>query len=256
MQNDGNYGDALIRYGTLKFFEDHKFRCKELDMASYADKAACLLTGVIDRLADRHLFVYSGSGGWAAACRSGFENVRRQRRATPNIFVLPTTFENQELDFDFPVYARDRFESMNFLQNGLFCHDMAFYLALIEPGRVLPDRLPPKSRLGVLLRTDNESCGWNQKTQLNRPGDISTLGNHRSDPQQFLRIIDQFEEIVTDRLHVAIGAAILGKTVRMICGNYFKSRAIYDSSMKGIFERVELLANPEAYLRACVVGNI
>jgi exopolysaccharide biosynthesis predicted pyruvyltransferase EpsI len=64
--------------------------------------------------------------------------------------------------------------------------------------------------------------------------DISASGTHCSDPRVFLRFIDQFSVIAIDRFHVAIGAMLLGKRVWLLEGSYFKIRAIFNSSMKGI----------------------
>lgn len=248
MQNDGNYGDSLIRYGTLKFFEDLGLTYREFDMGRYRDKLACVTMGLLDRVTDKYLFVYGGNGAWAVVANSGYRNVRRQRRFTPNVFLLPTTFEHYEFDFDFPAFARDRFQSKAFLKGGPFCHDMAFYLALIQPERMLPNRRPPEMKVGLILRTDNESRGLLEAEKWPQNIDISQLGGHRSDPQEFLRRIDRFEHVITDRLHVAIGAALLDKKVTLLSGNYFKIKAIYESSMAGIFNNVEFIENPSKSL--------
>src|ERR1700733_9852483 len=93
LQNDGNYGDCLIRYGTLRFFEDIGLRYREYDMAKRTHKAAALAEGILDRLAHQRLFVYSGSGAWADVSNVGLKNVHRQMAANKNIFILPTTFQ-------------------------------------------------------------------------------------------------------------------------------------------------------------------
>jgi hypothetical protein len=62
MQNIGNFGDALIRYGTLRFFEYLGLSFTEFDMERPGEKVVCLLTGALDRLIDQFLFVYSGNG--------------------------------------------------------------------------------------------------------------------------------------------------------------------------------------------------
>jgi hypothetical protein len=43
----------------------------------------------------------------------------------------------------------------------------------------------------------------------------------------------------TNRLHVAIGAMKLGKSVKLYGNNYFKIRAIYDYSIKDKYQNVE-----------------
>ena len=87
--------------------------------------------------------------------------------------------------------------------------------------------------------------------------DISASGGHRDDPQKFLRIIDQYEHIITDRLHVAVGGILLDKKVTVLGGNYFKIKAIYNSSIVGIFDNVEFIENPsDDFLREYVLLSL
>jgi CDP-glycerol glycerophosphotransferase len=244
MQNNGNFGDALIRYGTLRFFEDLGLSFREFDMKRPTQKLASFLTAIADRAVDRYLFVYSGNGAWSSVYAGAYSIVRRLRKCTRNIFLLPGTYETYRMTFDFPAFVRDRFESQNFLTSGLFCHDMAFYLALIAPERVLPNRQPPTTKAGFIFRADGEGRAHGGMNQWPRNHDISAFGSHRSDPQEFLRYLDQFEHILTDRLHVAIGGALLGKQVTVLSGSYFKIKAIYRSSIAGIFDNIEFVEHP------------
>jgi exopolysaccharide biosynthesis predicted pyruvyltransferase EpsI len=246
LQNDGNYGDCLIRYGTVRFFEDIGLRYREYDMAKRTHKAAAFALGMLNRPTDRYLFIYSGSGAWSDACTVGLRNVRRQLAANRNIFILPTTFQYFGLPCNIPVFVRDRFESLKVVPHARFCHDMALYLALIAPERLLTGRAVPNTALGLTFRTDNEA-GKHNLASISSNVDISALGTHRSDPFALLHLIDQFSEIATDRVHIALGALLLGKRVFMTEGNHFKMRAIFNSSIKGIFDNCDLLPNAEIY---------
>ncbi len=245
MQNHGNFGDALIRYGTIRFFEDLGVSFQEFDMGRRVDKVRCLAAGARQRLGESALFIYSSSGAWAEACRVGYDNVKRQLRVASNMFVLPTTFQLFDLDAEIDIFVRDRHESQALLPDRPFCHDMAFYLAMIDPDRVLPDRRPPSKSTAFAFRVDNESSGhgW---SDIDANHDVSNAGDHRSDPQDFLRYLDDFEEIITDRLHVAIGGAVLGKPVFVAPGNYFKIRAIFESSIRSVFDNVTLVETADA----------
>jgi exopolysaccharide biosynthesis predicted pyruvyltransferase EpsI len=44
--------------------------------------------------------------------------------------------------------------------------------------------------------------------------------------------------VATDRLHVGIGAALLGKTCRLHDNSYGKNRAVYDHSIRNHFPAV------------------
>ena len=56
---------------------------------------------------------------------------------------------------------------------------------------------------------------------------------------EFLDFINQFREVITNRLHVCIGAALLGKNVQFFPNNYYKCEAVYNYSMKNRFHNVE-----------------
>jgi len=249
LQNSGNYGDSLIRYGTVRFFEDIGLPYRVYDMRKRMHRYMAFGEGLFDRFSHRHLFIYSGSGGWADACTGGLRNVHRQLAASRNIFILPTTFQRFGLPPEIPVFVRDRFESWKVVPHAKFCHDMAFYLALVAPERFFAGRVAPSQALGLAFRTDNEARTHGLATLWGNV-DISALGSHNSDPLVFLRLIDQFSAIATDRLHVAIAAMLLGKRVLITEGNYFKIRAVFDSSIKGIFDNCDLVQDSEIHALA------
>lgn len=110
--------------------------------------------------------------------------------------------------------------------------------------------LPRKNKMGILnaFRTDVE------KTNISTPednvdlSDVLTLG---VSPEPvaimstyfILSIIDQFKEIRTDRLHIAIAGTILGKQVFLYPNSYFKNEAIYKNSIKDRFPTVHWMGN-------------
>jgi exopolysaccharide biosynthesis predicted pyruvyltransferase EpsI len=246
LQTDGNYGDALIRFGTECFFEDAGLDVDVLDMGSRWDKVTALLTGFVDRLKDRVLFVYSGGGGWARVCTVALCNVRRQLRVSPDVIVLPSTVQLCDLPRVPTLFVRDRFESRAALPDAPFCHDMAFYLATIDPDRVLPGRREPRERLGIVFRTDNESRVVGPSSHP-KNFDLSAAGTHRDDARAFLRYLDRFEHVLTDRLHVGIGATLLGKDVSLVNGNYFKIRSIFKSSIEPFFPNCRLVEDAQVW---------
>jgi exopolysaccharide biosynthesis predicted pyruvyltransferase EpsI len=63
-------------------------------------------------------------------------------------------------------------------------------------------------------------------------GKLHKLGRYRLSAHFFLRAIDRFTLVRTDRLHLAIGAALLGKKVELHSNRYFKNRAVYDFSLR------------------------
>jgi exopolysaccharide biosynthesis predicted pyruvyltransferase EpsI len=53
-----------------------------------------------------------------------------------------------------------------------------------------------------------------------------------------LRVINHYQTVRTDRLHICIAAAMLGKTVELFSNNYYKCEAVYQYSMKNKFPNV------------------
>ncbi|WP_111856290.1 polysaccharide pyruvyl transferase family protein [Acinetobacter oleivorans] len=50
--------------------------------------------------------------------------------------------------------------------------------------------------------------------------------------RKFLELIDLYDEVYTDRLHVSIGAALLNKKVKIYNNGYYKCKGVYEQSMK------------------------
>ena len=81
-----------------------------------------------------------------------------------------------------------------------------------------------------------ESLGKQNYIALNM--DISLWGNEITPIAPFIKKIDEFDIIHTDRLHVAILACLLHKRVHFYKGGYFKNEAVFRSSMKDYFDDV------------------
>ncbi|MBK1658291.1 hypothetical protein [Paracraurococcus ruber] len=56
--------------------------------------------------------------------------------------------------------------------------------------------------------------------------------------RSLLSTLKSFDEIRTNRLHVAISAALVGTKTQLFANNYYKIRAIYDFSMRGRYPHV------------------
>ena len=176
----------------------------------------------------RGTLLYGGGGAWCNCWPHGPRMIQTIRNRFNRVIVLPSTYEST---YDIPnttFFCRDRFESQQNMPQALFCHDMAFFLDPIEAQK--------GQGVGYFYRTDSESA---RKIQL-PPGnvDISDQGVTYSDLFPLFETLSCYEVIYTDRLHVAIASGLLGKEVHLFSSSYFKIRAIYESSIKGVFDRV------------------
>ena len=117
------------------------------------------------------------------------------------------------LPFFVEIYMRVN----NIVPKHFFCHDMAFYL---------------------FDKITSENLSTEQTGYLALNMDISLWGNEITPIAPFIKKIDEFDIIHTDRLHVAILACLLHKRVHFYKGGYFKNEAVFRSSMRDYFDDV------------------
>jgi exopolysaccharide biosynthesis predicted pyruvyltransferase EpsI len=222
--NPGNWGDALIRQGTLLFFRDIGLRFNEIkDQQELATLSPSINT-----------LIYGGGGAWCKLWNHG-EVWATSFKQRFHVIVLPSTYEMPYAIPNTTLFCRDRYESQANVPAATFCHDMAFYLKhAVSPS-------PGGSGEGWFLRTDAES-GRSRPIPPNND-DVSPKGNQLSDIAPLLATVAKFESVHTDRLHVAITGCLLGKKVHLYPNSYFKNRAVYLSSMKDYFDNVEFMGN-------------
>lgn len=217
--NPGNLGDALIRHGTRRFLDDAGI--------AYQEHRGGFSPGWADQCGDAVL-LYGGGGAWCRYWSHGVDVVRAAAPMFQHVVVLPSTFETSCKVPGVTCYARDRLESLSNQPDAIFCDDMALYLALAHESWGEGD--------GRFFRMDEEAAGVISPPPGNI--DISAAGNHLANPFHMVDVLAGFRRIHTDRLHVAILAALVGKRVHLHAGGYFKNRAVFESSLRGVFPRV------------------
>lgn len=224
----GNWGDALINVGTVQFLE--YIGC------NFQQRSRTELLSEISRLPDHDsldaLVIVGGGGGWCETWSSTREFVSSIAPRTARVIVLPTTYALEKApgaDDNVVYFSRDLNLSAEYLPEAQFCHDMAFFLATDVP--LERDTL---QRL-VALRVDRERSPEAKGFEFSV--DISLLGNAFSSVEPLFQIINRYERIVSDRLHVAIAGCLLDKEVTLLPGNYGKSKQVFDASIAAHFPR-------------------
>lgn len=218
LANPGNWGDALIRQGTLKFFRDYGIEVTELT-TSKTDWIKPFLTG--------GLVLYGGGGAWCKTWDSSKDRINPLSKRF-QIIVLPSTYESFYKIKNTVFFRRDQFQSKAAMPNSFFCHDMAFYLGTIN--------FAPGEGTGNFFRTDRERSG-----KLNIPDnnyDISAVGDQFSEGITLFKEIARYSEIHTDRLHISIAASLLNIKAHLYSGSYFKNEAIYKTSIAPYYNNV------------------
>lgn len=249
VRNDGNYGDALIRLGTERFFEDLGIRVAKVDTHPLTplNKIRMKIGGLRSFLPTPlgANLAFSGGGEWFGPYKNADWYTRMAAGRAGKLVIMPSTFAKPyDRLHNASYWVRDRYESLEAMPFASFCHDMALYLTLVEPDRLLPNRTPPTRGTFHCFRIDHETRFAGALPTDNY--DISRDGSDMDDVTPFLRHIDQYESVITDRLHVSIAAALLGKEVKVVGNAYFKIRAIFDSSMAGVFPKCEMVSDEQA----------
>jgi exopolysaccharide biosynthesis predicted pyruvyltransferase EpsI len=218
LPNSGNWGDALIRFGTLKFLRDIGLDFTELS----ADTSDWLLPFV-----KGGTVIYGGGGAWCSLWNKAEKKVRKLHKRF-RVVVLPSTYERRYSMPNTTFFCRDRFNSQEHMPEAIFCHDMAFSIG--------PLASTPAFGTGYFFRTDKESSG---KLAI-PPGnnDLSSKGRHTSDIFPFINEIARHAVVHTDHLHIAVAACLLRRELHFYPGSYFKNNAIFLSSIQGYFDNV------------------
>jgi len=224
----GNYGDSLIWHGT-------KILLSSLNISEhYVDISSPKYNDV--------LFI-DGGGNLV----DYYSNVRdfliKKPALYDKIVILPhTIFGEKQIEVlnnissKLTVFCREKV-SAKFLEDKLthgkvyLWHDCVFYntFPLMPTGK------------GILnsFRSDKESI---LHTLPESNIDLSHNGYATKPLDELISILQEYEQVNTDRLHIAIGATLLGKRVRLFPNSYYKNKAVFDYSLKR-FSNVSFVEN-------------
>jgi exopolysaccharide biosynthesis predicted pyruvyltransferase EpsI len=229
--NPGNAGDALISYGCLKILNSLKIKYKFAGPYGYKGKFS------------NSVILYGGGGSPSHISRLIGKNQNENE-----IIVLPATLFGKEelfsnLNESTKIFCREKtsyefIESLSKKKENVFLSkDMAFYIGdeFIEFNNKNISELIP------VLNAYNEA---EEKGKLPIPEDnidisdklrIKNSNGYRvvkRIPKNFFWEISKYKEVNTSRLHVAIAAALLDKTVNLYSNSYYKCRAVYEYSLQ------------------------
>lgn len=219
----GNWGDALINAGTVQFLNSIEcayIECQRSDLLTELSRSS-------EREILDALIIIGGGGGWCETWSSTRTFVCDISSKVSQVVVLPTTYDLEPMEgtgANVVYFARDLEISSRRLPEAMFCHDMAFFLELDVP---MESALLPRI---VALRVDRERS--TQARNFEFSVDMSLLGDAFSSVLPLFQIINRFERVVSDRLHIAIAGCLLGKDVTLLPGIYPKSQSVYASSMR------------------------
>jgi exopolysaccharide biosynthesis predicted pyruvyltransferase EpsI len=253
--NPGNGGDALIALGAYQLF-------KKLDI-EYK-----IITE--DHDLNNKIVFYGGGGNFISHYNDVANFINKYHKAVRKLVLLPHTVEGHAellvtLGKNVDIICREQ-QSYDFLSQFTnigsvqLMDDLAFSLDI----PVIMNSVYPKSLLFKYLlkiygkkifrkktfdffvlnayRTDVE------RTSINIPADNIDVSNvYRFDFSMknedlvlqnvtiIFNFLDKFKVINTNRLHIGIAGALLGKEVNFYPNAYWKNQAVYEQSIKGKF---------------------
>jgi exopolysaccharide biosynthesis predicted pyruvyltransferase EpsI len=240
--NPGNAGDSLIALGTINLFDSININYE------IGDK---------NKLYENKLLFFGGGGNLVGLGYDQCKNFILNNQAKNKIVLLPHTINNedkliQNLSENVILICRELY-SYNYVQkiiknknNVFISKDLAFYIDV-----QYLNTFHKKSK-GVCncFRLDREKTGLkipnnnNDISQTLRQGISNNTSNlnamHETCKKVFNYLAD-YEEINTNRLHVAIAGILLNKKVNLYPNSYWKNKAVYEYSIKEKYPNVKFI---------------
>lgn len=237
LTNHGNIGDTLIFKGTLAL-------CKQLNIK----------LNLVNKITTNHNSVIFVSGGgnlidhYSVLPTWLLPRVQQASLIYDKVVILPHTIYGEKLlegimpyMNNIDIICRERY-SYEFLSKSidekhlLLSDDMAFYLdysSIQKKG---------KGKLNV-IRTDGEKTNipipegnidLSEEFSIGKPYQHNywELDYWEDFPDQLVQYMNEFEEIVTNRLHIGIAGALLNKKTTIYPNSYFKNQGIYELSLQ------------------------
>jgi hypothetical protein len=231
----GNIGDGLIQEGTRTLLRKCGISYKEF---------------LFPQEVSGKILLISGCGAFSHDWDSGIKYARRYLDFFDRIYILPTSFDVASskikiflagLSKKIFVYCRehDSFDKIKaivpFQENIFLDKDMGFYIDY---------NMWKKNGKGILLafRKDKERnreiiCRLTimihkiQAVLFPERTNSDVMQGHYNEWESALEMISKFEKIYTDRVHVAITAALLGKETYIYPNANHIVRGVYEYSL-------------------------
>jgi exopolysaccharide biosynthesis predicted pyruvyltransferase EpsI len=258
--NPGNAGDSLIAVATFAAFARNGIEVTPIGL---------------DAAVEGRVVVLGGGGNFIPLYHQMAEAIGRFTGRARRLVLLPHTIRGNEatlerLDTNSIIFCRDEpslchVRAVRADIDVRLTHDMAFHLdaAAFLADETLAAQAAPLWRAALAKHGIDEArlrdprgidlCRVDAEARLRPPRsdlDISHVFTFGTGPAEaplgawcLLKTISVARRIVTDRLHVAIGAALLGVPCRFYDNSYGKNAAVYRQSIGGRFAAVRFLGN-------------
>jgi exopolysaccharide biosynthesis predicted pyruvyltransferase EpsI len=266
--NPGNAGDSVIACAEYLMFDRLGLSVKEYDQATEAEIANC------------DLLIYGGGGNLVGLYQNAAQCISAWHQRVKRLVLLPHTVRGHEalvqsLGPNVTVFCREA-ESLDYVSSqnpkldARFEHDMAFSLpmdAVVARDSSLGFLKAAPLNIRTIKRKIRSllydlSSKWDRNDLYAFRGDAEgtgRIGRLNIDVSQafsaddmskqsclettavMASFLNRYQVIHTDRLHVCIVSALLGKTVRFHDNNYGKNRSVHAATMLKNFPKIELM---------------
>lgn len=237
--NYGNAGDAIIHEAQMQLFVKAKIN---FNIMSCRD------------VVSNQIILYSGGGNLNDLYKDCALFLKNNTKPELNntIYLLPHTVEGRvALLKDLPdsvyIICREQGTLDHVLKhfphkkNVLISHDAAFYFDIPELlNRSYRQAEIENPKTLYCLRNDLERKNHPNLTPINNddisastPGQNALFGPVRTKCAiKFVEKIELYDRIITNRLHVAIIAGLMGRQVELYSNSYHKNKSMYEFSFK------------------------
>ena len=240
--NPGNAGDSLIALGTLQLMDSLGLHVRLRGHKESFDKN--------DRI------FYGGGGNFVPYYKACREFILRNTHVQ-QLVLLPHTVNEQsdvlnQIGPNMILFARERrsfqhlTRHMRYPENARIDHDLAFAIGPATIQSLIKNDWGPGSGCLHAFRTDKEATeieippgNKDLSHMCMTPENTKTLEGITESSRAIFEAIAPYAEVKTNRLHVAIASALLGKKTVLYKNSYFKNTAIHWYSLKRYFPNVE-----------------
>jgi exopolysaccharide biosynthesis predicted pyruvyltransferase EpsI len=257
--NPGNAGDSLINVGCFDLFKKLGLKYKTFWWKDDFEPSGKTI-------------VLGGGGGFVPEWTFTKDFVTKYHQECKKLILLPQTIVGNEellskLGSNVDIFVREVISYGHVKQHVSRCNlylsdDVAFHININNALEERVNKYKFKSRVkdflvdhgakkktgshGILnaFRTDAEKSDIKlpeKNFDVSLPYSLGTRNEFmcRRTVNRFLNFLNQFDEVRTNRLHVAVGAMLLGKNVKFHANGYYKCKAVYEYSIKDKYSNLE-----------------
>ena len=239
--NIGNAGDSLIAQATVEIFDSQDIK---------------YILGKKDQTYENSVLIYGGGGNFVRPytdCKNFLVKHLTNGSKGNQLLILPHTIRDyddviRKCDDNVTIICREKisydycFKLMTYKSRLYLSKDMALYLRPIIDVNDVNDVnvITPVTTLNA-FRIDCEktnisipSNNVDVSKKFENCGFMSNLSIAKTTTDNVFKYLSPYDIIKTNRLHIAIAGALLGKQVMMYANSYYKNRAVYDYSLKAM----------------------